>query len=174
MSKIREAKLSAVNATTIVAGARALGLKATERTIDFGVSRGVFQVSKNGSLQGDYDYVTSVAGIEIPSAISARPQAVVGILAQAGSISRIAEHLSSSGWTPEVNYRAGTLNATRGTSESISVSADRTGKIKSEGTNFEGNSCSLVLDHFMDLLGDYKIENETMKTEEVQVIRTVK
>jgi len=171
MSKIREAKLTSVNSKTIIAGAKALGYKTTDKMIDFGVSRGSFEVMKNGSIKGDFDYVTKLGTVELPKDIEKRPAAMVGILAQAGSISRIAEHLEPQGWSVEKNYSEGTLVAKRG-SEQVDVRADRTGKVSSEGTNFQGNACSTVLDTFMELLGNYNVTNETSKVEPQQVIRT--
>lgn len=172
MSKIREAKLTGVNAATLVAGARALGYKATDTSIDFKVTRGVFQILKTGKLQGDYDYLEKVAGVPMPKKIEDRPQAVIGVLAQAGTVARIAEHLTPQGWTVQANHANGMLTALRGT-EKIEVTADRKGQIKTEGHNFAGTSCNLVLDQFMGLLGSHTVTNETQKLEEQQVIRTV-
>lgn len=172
MSKIREAKLNAVNATTIVAGARALGIKASANSIEFGGHGGRFEILKNGSLKGDFDFVTKVAGVDLPKSIAQRPEAMIGILAQAGSISRIGEHLSANGWSVESDYRGGKLIATRG-SERVDVMAGRDGKLSTEGTNFQGNSCSMVLDNLLDLLGTYNVTNETSKVDPTQVIRTV-
>lgn len=171
MSKIREAKLNAVNATTIVAGARALGIKATANSIEFGQG-GRFEILKNGSLKGDFDFVTKVAGVDLPKSIAQRPEAMIGILAQAGSISRIGEQLSANGWSVESDYRGGKLVATRG-SERVDFAVGRDGKTTTEGTNFQGNSCSMVLDSLLDLLGTYNVTNETSKVDPTQVIRTV-
>lgn len=180
MSKIREFKVDSASQETLVAGAIALGFKAIRHRNGKDVcvylseedTRKQFVVTADGSIVGDFYYIWSLAGVQMPVVVEERPKAVVELVFRAGAIRRIEQFLSPQGWSVETNYKDGSLKAIRG-NEQVTVSVDKDCRITAEGFNFIGNSCSLVIDMFMEQLGTGHILNETSKVEEAKVVRTV-
>lgn len=168
MSAIRQSKITGVARETIMAGARALKLKTGSSSII--IDHYEFTVGKDGSVRGDYDYITKVGTFELPDHVAQRPRALVGILAQVGTTEMVAERLMAQGFTVEKNSLAGAIVATKG-NHRIDFTIDREGIIRREGTNYEGNSCLSVLDSMLSEICSESVISTEMKTQPAMVIR---
>jgi hypothetical protein len=168
MSAIRQAKLTNVQQSTLLRGAKALKLKTTNSTIEVGGY--TFNVTREGAIRGDYDFIHSVAGIKLPEAVANKPRALVGILAQSGTVEVVSDQLTNQGWAVEKNITNGALVATKGTLR-IDLNIDRNGIIRQEGTNFEGTACQNTLDMLLSEVGSATITSNEMKTQPAVVVR---
>ncbi len=168
MSAVRQSKLSNVNQNTIIAGAKALNLKTTANTIEIQGYR--FTVTDKGAVRGDYDFITEVAKNPLPKEVEMKPRVLLGILAQAGTTQVVSETLLNQGWTIEKDINNGSLVAVKGTMR-MDLTIDKKGMIRTEGTNFTGNSCLSTMDTLLQEVGNFNVLSTEMKQEPQVVLR---